>query len=81
MAKNNRYKKAKVVTFSENYVVGTEKSKKTLHKKGDSIMCHENIVESLKKNGAKFTTKDFDYEAHTEKAAIKLAKMKAKKEA
>lgn len=78
--KNNRYKNCKIITFTEDFQISRSgKAKITKHKKGTSIMAHAKVAENLKEAGVKATFKDFDYEGHAEKQAIKLEKMKAKK--
>lgn len=76
MKKNNRYKKSRVVTFTEDFKVVRGKASVVLHKKGARILCHENIAANLKKQGASVKIETFDYEGHVEKAAIKREKLK-----
>lgn len=63
MAKNNRLKNTRVVTFKEDYKVG----KKVLYKKGETHYIHVDTVEKkeLKKVA---TVAEFDEEAEIKKA-------------
>lgn len=70
---NNRIKNSRQVTFSADYKVG----KKTYYEKGKKYYISKNLVDSLKKRGAKFKAESIDFESELAKA--KKARKKAEK--
>src|SRR5690625_2849148 len=71
---NNRIKNSRQVTFSADYKVG----KKTYYEKGKKYYISKNLVDSLKKRGAKFKAESIDFESELAKA--KKARKKDEKE-
>lgn len=56
---NNRVKNAKEVTFKEDF---KSKSGKVIYAKDSTHFIHKDLVDKLKSKGAKFTSKDINYE-------------------
>lgn len=66
MAKNNKLKNTREVTFSEDY---NPSKSVPIYSKGETAYIHKDNLENLKKGGAKFSSKELNVEDLIDKAA------------
>lgn len=71
---NNRLENTRVVTFEEDYYV--KGTKTPVYAKGSEHAIHHSLLDGLKKNGAKFKSKEFDSKKAIRAAQDKLKEVK-----